>query len=79
VAEKGIQDLSNMMRCMLVDSNVPHIYWGFVIEHAALVNFLITPSISDKTKTIFEAVWDVIPNIDLVPPIGCFCASLMDN
>ena len=59
VAEKAIQDLSNMMRCMLADSNVPGIYWDFVIEHAALVNSMITPSISDKTKTIFEAVWDV--------------------
>ena len=79
VAEKAIQDLSNMMRCMLADSNVPNIYWDFVIEHAALVNSMITPSISDKTKTIFEAVWDTIPNIDLVPPVGCFCARLMDN
>jgi hypothetical protein len=70
VAEKAIQDLSNMMRCMLADSNVPGIYWDFVIEHAALVNSMITPSISNKTKTIFEAVWDVIPNIDLVPPVG---------
>ena len=40
---------------------------------------MITPSISDKTTTIFEAVWDAIPNIDLVPPVGCFCARLMDN
>jgi hypothetical protein len=56
VAEKAIQDLSNMMRCMLADSNVPGIYWDFVIEHAALVNSMITPSTSDKTKTIFEAV-----------------------
>ena len=30
VAEKAIQDLSNMMRCMLADSNVPGIYWDFV-------------------------------------------------
>ena len=40
---------------------------------------MITPSISDKTKTIFEAVWNAIPNIDLVPPVGCLCARLMDN
>jgi hypothetical protein len=79
VAEKAIQDLSNMMRCMLADSNVPNIYWDSVVEHAALVNSMITPSICDKTKTIFNAVWDVIPNIDLVPPVGCFCARLMDN
>ena len=54
---------------MLADSNVPNIYWDFVTEHAVLVNSMITPSISDKTKTIFEAVWDVILNIDLIPPI----------
>jgi hypothetical protein len=89
VSEKTIQDLSNMMRCLLADSNVPNIYWEFVMEHAALVNSMITPSISDETKTIFEAVWDTktifeavwdaIPNIDLVPPVGCLCARLMDN
>ncbi len=52
VAEKAIQDLSNMMFCMLADSNVPNIYWDFVIEHAAHVNSMITPSISDKTKQL---------------------------
>ena len=41
VAEKAIQDLSNMMRCMLADSNVPNIYWDFVVEHTALVKSAI--------------------------------------
>jgi hypothetical protein len=63
VAQKAIQDF--MMRYMLADSNVPNVYWDFVIEHAALVNSMFTPSISDKTKTIFEAVWDVIPNVSV--------------
>jgi hypothetical protein len=79
VAEKAIQDLSNVMRCMLTDSNIPNIYLDFVVEHAAVVNSMISPSICDKTKTIFEAVWHEIPNIDFVPPVGCFCARLMDN
>ena len=79
MSEKAIQDLSNMMRCMLADRNVQKIYWDFVLEHAALVDSMITPCICDKTKTIFEAVWDEIPNSDLVPPVGCFCARLMDN
>ena len=56
--KKATQDLSNMMRCMLADSNVPNIYWDFVVEKAALVNSMITPSICDKTKMIFDAVWD---------------------
>lgn len=79
VAEKAIQDLSNMMRCFITDSNIPGEFWDFVVEHAALVNSMITPSIVDNTKTIFEAVWGVIPNIDLVPPVGCFCTRLMDG
>jgi hypothetical protein len=58
VAEKAIQDLGNMMRCMLADNNVPNIYWDFVVEHAALVNSMIMQSICDKKKTIFEAVWE---------------------
>jgi hypothetical protein len=61
-----------MMRCALADSNVPNIYWDFVVEHAALVNSIIMSSICDKTKTIFKTIWDVIPNIDLVPPVGVF-------
>ena len=79
VAEKAIQDLSNMMRSYLTDSNLPGIYWDFVVEHAALVNSMITPSITDKSRTIFEHVWGVVPNLDLIPPIGCFAARLMDN
>ena len=46
VAGKAIQDLSNMMLNMLSDSNVPNIYWDFVVEHAALVKSMITPSIA---------------------------------
>lgn len=79
VAEKAIQDLKNMMRCFIADSNVPSIYWDFIVEHAALVNSMTYPSICDSDKTIFEAAWGVIPNIDLIPPLGCFCARLTDN
>ena len=78
VAEKAIQDLKNMMRAYLADSNLPAVYWDYIVEHAALVNTMLYPSICDKTKSIFEAVWDVVPNVDLIPPIGCFCVRLTD-
>ena len=67
------------MRCFIADSNVPAIYWDFIVEHAALVNSMTYPSICDPDKTIFEAAWGVIPNIDRIPPLGCFCARLTDN
>ena len=57
VAEKAIQDLKNMMRCFIADSNVPAIYWDFYVEHAALVNSMTYPSICDPAMTIFEAAW----------------------
>ena len=79
VAEKAIQDLKNMMRCFIADSNVPAIYWDFYVEHAALVNSMTYPSICDPAMTIFEAAWGVVPNLDLIPPLGCFCARLTDN
>ncbi len=37
VVEMAIQDRSNMIRCVLADSNVPNIYWDFVIEHAGVM------------------------------------------
>ena len=40
IAEKGIQDLSVMLRCSLADSNIPRIYWDYVIEHCALAEFI---------------------------------------
>jgi hypothetical protein len=50
-----------------------------VVEHADLVYSMITPSITDKIRTIFEHAWGVVPNLDLIPPIGCFAARLMDH
>jgi hypothetical protein len=46
------------------NSNVRNIYLDFGSEHATMVNSMIAPAICDKTKTIFEAVWDVIPNTE---------------
>ena len=69
-----------MMCSYLTDSNLAGIYWDYVVEHAALVNSMITLSITDKSRTIFEHVWGVATNLDLIPPIGCFAAPrLMDN
>ena len=68
-----------MMRCFIADSNVPAVYWDLYVEHAALVNSMTYPSICDPAMTIFEAAWGVVPNLDLIPPLGCFCARLTDN
>lgn len=79
IAEKGIQDLSVMLRCFLADSNIPRAYWDYVIEHCALVLNMISPSICDPNITIHEAVHGVIPNLDLIPVVGCFAARLEEK
>jgi len=46
------------------------------VEHMTLVDSMTSYSTSDKSKTIFEAVYGVVPNVDSLPPIGCFACRL---
>ena len=78
-AEKAVQDLSIMLRCYLADSNIPRMYWDHIIEHCALVNTMIQPSVCDSKITIYEAIHGVPPNLDLLPVIGCFAARLEEK
>jgi hypothetical protein len=78
-AEKAIQDINNMIRAYVVDSNVPYKYWDFIGEHACYVNAMIRASPANPEMTIFEAETGRIPNLDIVPPIGCFCVRIQDR
>lgn len=60
-----------MLRAYLVDSHIPLAYWDYVVEHASLVHCMSTICPNDSTKTIFEAETGVIPNLDLLPRLGC--------
>ncbi len=44
--------------------------WCFVAEHMSLVDAMTSYSTSDKSKTIFEAVYGFVPDVDSLPPIS---------
>ena len=79
VAEKAIQDICNIMKCLLADGNIPPRFWDVVGEHATLINMMTSPSIRNSDITIFEDLYGAIPNLDLLPPVGCFAVRLMDK
>ena len=75
-AERSVQELDTMMRASIISSGIPMREWCFVVEHMTLVDSMTSYSTCDKSKTIFEAVYGVVPNVDSLPPIGCFACRL---
>jgi hypothetical protein len=45
----------------------------------SLVDVMTSYSTSDKSKTIFEAVYGFVPDVDSLPPIGCFACRLEET
>ena len=72
-AERAVQEIDTMMRASIVSSGIPMREWCFVAEHMSLVDMMTSYSTSDKSKTIFEAVYGFVPDVDSLPPIGFAC------
>ena len=45
-------------------------------SYFTLVLTMTTPSRDDPSKTIFESAYGAIPNLDLLPRVGCFSVRL---
>ena len=78
-AERAVQEIDTMMRASIVSSGIPMREWCFVAEHMSLVDMMTSYSTSDKSKTIFEAVYGFVPDVDSLPPIGCFACRLEET
>jgi hypothetical protein len=78
-AERAVQEIDTMMRASIVSSGIPMREWCFVAEHMSLVDAMTSYSTSDKSKTIFEAVYGFVPDVDSLPPIGCFACRLEET
>ena len=46
---------------------------------ATLVDLMTNPSRSDPSMTKFEHLYHVVPNLDLLPPVGCFCVRIQEK
>ena len=45
----------------------------------SLVDAMTSYSTSDKSKTIFEAVYVFVPDVDSLPPIGCLACRFEET
>ena len=50
----------------------PKKFWPFAISHACYLSNIVYPSRSDKTITIFEALFHKKADVRRIPPFGCF-------
>ena len=78
-AEKAIQDIDYMVKCIMADKNLPKNCWDIVGEHATLLNACLSPCPTNKEITIYECETGEIPNLDAIPDVGCFAVRYLDK
>jgi len=78
-AEKAIQDLDQLQRGLAAEGNTPSDCWDIITEHASLVNAMTSPSPTNPSVTIFEDAYGRIPDLDALPPVGCFAVRLQEK
>ena len=49
------------------------------VSHAAYLNNIVSPSRCDRTKTIFQVLFNRRADVRRIPPIGAFCAVYTDR
>jgi hypothetical protein len=79
VAENSIGVLRTSAKAMMLAGNIPKQFWQFVVSHAAYLNNIVAPSRCDRTKTIFEVLFNRRADVRRIPPIGAFCAIYSDR
>jgi hypothetical protein len=71
IYERQNQTLADMVRCMLLQSNLPDSFWCYAFEHAV---FLKNRVIHSKTKEIPYSIWTGRPpNFSRLFVFGCLC------
>ena len=71
-AERAIGELDRMSACSVLDGNLPLASWDFVGEHCSLLNAVTRSCPTDDSITMYEAEAGMIPDLDPIPPLGCF-------
>ena len=74
IVERKHQHLLNVTRSLLFQSNLPSIFWSYVLVHfAVLVNCMPTSFLHNKTP--YENLYGTTYDIDSLKVFGCLCFS----
>ena len=77
--EIEIRHLSNSVKCTMAHRNIPVDLWHIVGEYLTLVNSCIRSSPLDKQISCHEAATSELPDLDMLPPVGCMAIRNLDK
>ena len=72
VAEIAVGVLRTITKAMLLQADVPKKIWPFAVLHTCYLSNIVYPSRSDKTITIFEALFHKKADVRRIPKFGSF-------
>ena len=71
-AECAIDEIDRMVAVSLLNSNIHKCYWDIVGKPCSLLNAVTQSCPTDHGFTIYEAETGFIPDLDVLPLLGCF-------
>ena len=71
-AQRAMGEIDHMIACSVLDGNLPPASWDFVCEHSSLFKAVTQSCPTDDSITKYEAETGMIPDLDPIPPLGCF-------
>ena len=77
--EVEIGNLDAIVRATMADVNVPSDLWDIVGEYLLMVDDCIRPVPENEALSRHEAYTGEIPNLNLLPPVGCFAIRNLDK
>jgi len=78
-AESAIALIDNMVRTLLAAQNLPSNTWNILVEHSILIHAVTRLCPTNKKVTVYETETGMIPNLDEIPPVGCFAIRFLDK
>jgi len=68
-----------MVKSLLAVQNLPSYTWDILVEHSTLIHAVTRLCPTHKKVTVYETGTGMIPNLDDIPPVGCFAIRFLDK
>jgi len=78
-AERAIALIDNMVKTLLAPQNLPSNTWNILVEHSALIHAVTRLCPTNMKVTVYEAETGMIPNLNDIPPVGCFAICSLEK
>jgi len=76
-AERAIALIDNTVKTLLAAHNLLCNTWDTLVEHSTLIHAVTRLCSTNNLVTVYEAETGMIPNLDGIPPVGCFAIRFL--